>query len=337
MTGPRGPGTESTFVRLNQPLTYWNALGLFAGFGTLIGVALAGDRTRGATLRAVACGAAVPCGLASALTLSRGASVAILAGLAVCVLVRGGRGTLLAAGCALGPIVALGISLSAFPDVLTLGSDRDAQATQGAIFTPIVLLVTVAAGVAFARLRRTRAAAVDLRLRRPTRPRVAAALVLAVLGVAVAVAGSGTESTDVPRTAERITRVETNRGRYWSVALDAFARHPLNGVGTGSFRVEWTRERGHQRAAYDAHSLYVETLAELGIVGALLLLAFLGTLAVAVLRAARDSPRDAGTAAAAAVVAAFVVHVGLDWDWEMPTVVLVLLIVGAAALARRPA
>jgi hypothetical protein len=322
-------------VRLSQPLTYWNALGLFAGFGTLIGVAIAGDRTRGRAWRAVACAAAVPCGLASVLTLSRGASVALLVGLAVCVVVRGGRATLTAAGCALAAIVALGVALSAFPDVLSLTSDRDAQVSQGAIFTPIALLVTVAAGVGFALLLRTRAAAVDLRLRPAARVAVTVAAVLVVLGAAIAIAGTGTESTDVPRTAARITRVETDRGHYWRVALDAFSRHPVNGIGTGSFAVEWTRERGRDQAARDAHSLYVETLAELGIVGALLLLAFVGTLGAGTLRAARNAPRDTSVAAAAAVVAAFVVHAGLDWDWEMPSVVLVPLILGAAALSKR--
>jgi O-antigen ligase len=261
--------------------------------------------------------------------------LAVLVGLAVCVVVRGGRATLAAAGCALAAIVVLGAALSAFPDVLTLGMDRGAQVSQGAVFTPIALIVTVAAGVAFARLRRTRAAAVDLPLRRPVRTVLAVAVVLAALGVAITVAGSGTESTDVPRSAARITRLETDRGHYWQVALDAFGRHPLNGIGTGSFVVEWMRERGSDQSAHDAHSLYVETLAELGIVGALLLLAFLGTLAFATLRAAREAPRDASVAAAAAVLAAFVVHAGLDWDWEMPSVVLVPLILAAAALSGR--
>jgi hypothetical protein len=326
---------HATFVRLNQPLTYWNALGLFAGFGTLIGVAVAGDRTRGAALRATACAAAVPCGLASVLTLSRGASVAVLVGLGVCVVVRGGRATLAAAGCALGAIVALGVGLGAFPDVLTLGRDTDAQAAQGAVFTPIALLVSAAAGLAFARLRRTRAAAIDLPPRRRARVAVAAVAVLVVLAGAIAIAGSGKESTDVPRSAARITRVETNRGHYWRVALDAFRRHPLNGIGTASFGVEWTRERGRDQSARDAHSLYVETLAELGLVGFLLLLAFVGSLSFATLGAARERPRDAGVAAAAAVLAAFVIHVGLDWDWEMPSVVLVPLILCAAASAGR--
>lgn len=326
---------RTNVVRLSQPLTYWNALGLFAGFGVLIGAGLAGDRTRRRRWRIVACAAAVPCGVASLLTLSRGASVAVLVGLAVCVVLRRGRATLAAAACALAGVVALGVVLTAFPDVLSLGDDRDAQATQGAAFLPIAVLVTAATGLAYARVSRTRAARVKLRLRPPARAAIAVGAVLVVLGAAIAIAGSGKESTEVPRTAERITRVETNRGHYWRVAWDAFKRHPVNGIGSGSFVVEWTRERGKDQAARDAHSLYVETLAELGIVGGLLMLAFLGTLGAATVRAARDAPQDATAAMAAGVVAAFVVHVGLDWDWEMPSVVLIPLILGAAAFYER--
>ena len=328
---------RTSVVRLNQPLTYWNALGLFAGFGLLTGVAIAGDRTRPRTLRIVACAAAVPCGLASVLTLSRGAYAAVLVTLGVLVVLRRGRATLAAAACALGAVLVLGAALSAFPDVSSGGRTSDVTVSQGDAFLPIALLVTVAAGFAYARVSRTRAARIKLRLGPTARAAVAAGAVLVVLGAAIAIAGSGTESTGVPRTAKRITRVETNRGHYWRVAWDAFERHPVNGIGTGSFVVEWTRERGKDQFARDAHSLYVETLAELGVVGALLLLAFLGALGVATLRAARDAPQDATAALAAAVLAAFVVHAGVDWDWEMPSVVLVPLILAAAAAYRRPA
>jgi O-antigen ligase len=272
------------------------------------------------------------------LTLSRGASLAILVGLAVCVVMRGGRATLLAAGCALAGIVGLGAALSAFPDVLSLtGGDRDAQVSQGAVLTPIALLVAAAAGLAFARLVRTRAGAIDLRLARRARAALAVATVLVALAVAVAVSASQTERTDVPRSAARIVRLDTDRGHYWRVALEAFRRHPLVGIGSGSFAVEWNRERGDDQPALDAHSLYVETLAELGIVGVALLLGFLVTLAAGTLRAARASPRDTSVVAAASVLAAFLVHAGIDWDWEMPAVVLVPLILCAAALCAQGA
>ncbi len=70
----------------------------------------------------------------------------------------------------------------------------------------------------------------------------------------------------------------------------------------------------------DAHSLPLEKLSELGAIGMLLLLAFLGAVGAAARRtlAGKGAIRPAE---AAAVVAGFVVwfgHASVDWDWEMP-------------------
>lgn len=323
------------YTRLRQPLTYWNALGMFTGFGLLIGVAMAADELRGRLRRSLACAAAVPCGLAAFLTLSRGVVASVAAGLIVLVVVRRGRSSLAAAGCALVPVMALALILNAFPDVLELREDQSAQATQGAQFLPIAVAATLAAGIGFAWLSRRRLAAIELPLRPPVQGALAAAAILLILGFGIAISGRGTEKTAVPTSASRFARAETNRGHYWRVSLRAFERHPLNGVGSGSFAAVWARERGKDQPALDAHSIYLETLAELGLVGALLLLAFIGTTAAGVARAARAAPGDALVGAAAAVLAAFAVHAGLDWDWEMPAVSLIPLILAAAVLQPR--
>jgi hypothetical protein len=78
----------------------------------------------------------------------------------------------------------------------------------------------------------------------------------------------------------------------------------------------------------DAHSLYVETLAELGPIGLVLLAVALSVPIVAAVRV-RDDPLAAGAAAA---YAAFLVHAGLDWDWEMPAVTLAGLLCGVGVL-----
>jgi hypothetical protein len=322
-------------ARLSQPLTYWNSMGMFAGFGMLLGLAVAGDRMRARPLRALACAAAVPCGLAAYLTLSRGAAASVVAGLVVCVALRRSRSTLVAALCATAPLIALALILNAFPDVLSVHADSSKQASQGAAFLPIAAAATAAAGLAFARLSRSRVSRRPLPLGRRARGAIAIAVVPLTLGLAVAIAAHGTEKTRLPTTAARITSLETARGHYWRVALGAFARHPVNGVGSGSFVADWRRERGHDQPALDAHSIYVETLAELGVVGALLLLGFLGTVGLGVVRLARRAPGDPLVAAAAAVLGAFAVHIGLDWDWEMPAVSLIPLILAAAVLQPR--
>jgi len=78
----------------------------------------------------------------------------------------------------------------------------------------------------------------------------------------------------------------------------------------------------------DAHGLYIETLAELGPVGlALLLVALLAPL-VAALRARRQPlvPFAAGA------YLAFLLHAGVDWDWEVAGITLTGLFCGAALL-----
>jgi O-antigen ligase len=220
----------------------------------------------------------------------------------------------------------------AFPDVLTLGTHESKQVSQGAVFLPIAVAGTTVAGVALGLLLRRAGPAAEARRLPAWRAALAIAVVPLVLGAGIAVSAHGKETTDVPTGAARIVHAETNRGHYWRVAFDTFGRHPLNGVGSGSFVAEWRRLRGHDQFALDAHSIYFETLAELGIVGGLMLLAFAATLVTAVVRTFRSGARDATSAAAAAVLAAFAVHAGLDWDWEMPAVTLVALILAAAIL-----
>ena len=120
-----------------------------------------------------------------------------------------------------------------------------------------------------------------------------------------------------------------DRPSYWHVAVADASDHALLGSGVGSFDDIWLERRPSPAFVRDAHSLYLETAAELGAVGLALLLCALGAPLVAAV-AARDRTRVA-TAAAAYVV--FLVHAGLDWDWEMPVTVLAGLACGAAVLA----
>ena len=83
-----------------------------------------------------------------------------------------------------------------------------------------------------------------------------------------------------------------------------------------------------RRGAADAHSLYVETAAELGLVGLAALALFLGAIAACAARALRHDPALA--AGPAAALAAFGFHAGLDWDWEMPALTLVARAAGRA-------
>jgi len=120
----------------------------------------------------------------------------------------------------------------------------------------------------------------------------------------------------------------SNRSNYWRVAWLEVEAHPLLGGGAGSFQRFWLRHRPQNLPVLDAHSLYLETLAELGPLGLVLLL-----LALAVpLLAVRDARRVPLAAAALGGYVAFLVHAAIDWDWEMPAVTLAGLFCGVALL-----
>jgi hypothetical protein len=119
-----------------------------------------------------------------------------------------------------------------------------------------------------------------------------------------------------------------DRPAYWRVAVDDASEHALLGSGAGTFDDVWLERRPIPKFAQDAHSLYLETAAELGVVGLALLLCMLVAPLVAVVTTG-DRTRVATAAAAYAV---FLVHAGLDWDWEMPVTVLAGLACGAAVL-----
>ena len=134
------------------------------------------------------------------------------------------------------------------------------------------------------------------------------------------------------RFATRLASLQSHRYAYWKVAFGAFADHPLNGLGSGAFEVRWLERRKIRESVADAHSLYIETAGELGLVGLLALATFLAGVAIAARACMRTDP-----VLAAGPLAAFVtwsIHAGLDWLWEMPAVSLLALALAAVLLAR---
>jgi O-antigen ligase len=124
-----------------------------------------------------------------------------------------------------------------------------------------------------------------------------------------------------------------DRPDYWRVAWAQFEENALVGGGAGAFHEYWLDHRPDPAEldtphVLDAHSLYLETLAELGLVGLALLVATLLIPLVAVARRRHDRL----AAAAIPAYVAFLVHAGLDWDWEMPAVTLAGLFAGVAVL-----
>jgi hypothetical protein len=320
--------------RLEQPLTYWNAEGAVAAIGLLLSVRIAGDSERPKAHRGVAAAAGVPLGLGVYLSFSRGALAAVAVGLVVLLaLAPKGWPQFRAAVAVSGAAAAAALVGSQLATVESLRPGERGDPGEGLLmFTALLVLMLLAAALVVRRPRR------EFRPPRLPVSRPAAALALSI-GVVLLAAIAYTalegkpqgESPQVTVGAERLGSIESNRYRYWQVALESWADRPPIGLGSGGFRVAWLKERDRVDQSADAHSLYLETLAELGLVGLGLLLLFLGGVVWGLVRLHR---LDAGAAAGlSAALAAWAMHAGLDWDWEMPALTLMALLLGAAALA----
>ena len=127
----------------------------------------------------------------------------------------------------------------------------------------------------------------------------------------------------------------TGRYQLWESSLDAFSTDPATGIGPGTFEFWWSREA--TLSGYfvrDAHNLYLETLAELGIPGLALLLSALGAIFVVGLGKLRRSQayERALLAAALAAAAAFVTAAAIDWVWELTVLPVAFLLLTGAVL-----
>jgi len=352
LTTRLAPGRLESFpppdgYQLAEPIGYWNGLGLLASLGAILAFGFtAEDRPRWA--RALSA-AAVPLLLTTLyFTFSRGSWVALVAGLCIALAIERRRLRFLAVVGALAPSAAVAVWVASRSPALTrAGASRHAASVEGAKLAGVVLACVVAAaaiGWALELLEhRVRLGETVLRL-------IGAVLVAAVLlgGAGAVVAAGGPASlgrrasssfrTSLPRTGGDLNRrlvslSSDGRNEYWRVAGREIAAHPWLGGGAGSYERYWHRERRVGYEARNAHNLYLETLAELGPLGLVLLLAALAVPLVAV-RAVRKRP---AIPLAAAAYGAFLLHAAIDWDWQIPAVTLAGLLCGAAILvsARR--
>jgi len=127
----------------------------------------------------------------------------------------------------------------------------------------------------------------------------------------------------------------SGRYQYWEAARDANETEPLVGIGPGTFEFWWSRNGLKQGFIRDAHSLYLETLGELGIIGLILIAGFiLGVLAIGAVRALRAPPHlRAGLAGATAACAGFAAAAGVDWIWELSIIPVAFMALAAVAVA----
>ncbi len=323
----------NTTARLAYPLGYWNADG--AAFGIAAVLLLWSSRHAAWTgLRRLSAALLPAVLLALYLTYSRG-GLLTLAIAVVCTLALSRDRLWLFGTLAVGAIGAL-------PAILAVQARRslaDNIANQAAVDQGLTVLVILLAGTAvalalFAALRwaerrdgRLTGRAVELS-RNPALLRgVAAAAAVIAIGLAIAIGGRAWDqfsSSDVqfPNQPEQHFSQFSGAGRhdFYRVAIDTFGEKPLLGSGAGTYQFVWNEKRSIAQPVHNAHSLYLESFAELGVVGGLLVLALVGVLLWTGFAAWRDAPHPQRERYAAlfAATLAFAVSAGLDWFWELP-------------------
>jgi O-antigen ligase len=314
------------------PLGYWNGLGIEVALAYPLLLSLMSSRRS----RLASALAALPLPILAAvmyLTSSRGAFVAAAVAVLMFVLLTPRRWAALAAIVVAGGAGAVAVAVLVPKKVLVNGDTGTSpgvhQGHHAALWIGITCVVTALVWLGLAELGR----------RVPSPPRVVgqvtAGVLVALAIVAILLAhpirqfdtfkGNAAvgHAHSTQTTNHLLNTSGSGRWQFWSAAVSEFRAHPLNGGGAGSWG-GWWLEHGSLPGVFTqfAHSLYLESLAELGIVGLLLLGS---AVIVAVAGAVRSAlALESGEiAAAAACGIAFFVAAAYDWVWQLSGIAVV--------------
>jgi hypothetical protein len=339
--------------RLSYPVTYWNALGLLAVLGIVLAFHLTCTLTERRLVRVLAA-AVIPL-LAATLffTFSRGAIAAGSVGLVLYMIVGRPRG-LLSGLLATAPASVVLIVVAYHANLLdTVDPTTPAAVSQGhrvALVAGICAAVCAALRLGFALGldSRLRGAAGSASISRRARFAAVAGALVAILVLALALGvprgvehdwhrfiSGATPHGNASDLRRRLTDPSNNgRTDLWRVALHGFSASPLHGYGAGMYQTLWDRNRPAFAYTVNAHSLYLQAMAELGLPGIALLLILVGAVLAGLGVRARGPRRSLyGALLAAGVV--WALCAGVDWDWEMPVVTLPFFAAAGLALSPR--
>ena len=327
--------------RLAEPLGYWNAFGLLCALGAILAVGVVAHSRR--PWPAVAAGATLPILVTSMyFAFSRGSWLAVFFGLVAMIALDPRRLTVLWSLLALAPATIAAVAVASRQDALTTEDAPLSAATrEGTRLAWIVaVLVVCSAALAYVTHLVARRVPIAARVRRGVALVLAAGCAAAVV-VTVTAAGGPAGAVDElrdrfesplaagPSLNDRLFSVSgTGRADTIRVAWRDGIDHPVVGSGAGTFEILWYERRPSEQVVRDAHSLYAETFAELGIVGLAILVAALLVPLVAAIR----SRRSRFVAPACGAYLAWVAAAGLDWHWEMVGLTTTALIVGSVGM-----
>ncbi len=332
--------------RLSYPLNYWNGLaGLIAiGAPLLLHVA---TTARSIFVRALTAAVLPAIALAAFFTLSRGGIAATFVALAVFLALTPDRIPKLTTALFATVGAAVLVVAATHRDLLREGFlNNDIAQRQGDELLALTVVVCLFVGLAQAGLSATLFGS-----RRPSWTVVSRHRSMAVTAVAALVVLIAAVSFDAPGRAsngwdefkrgegpgtgpERFSSAAgQSRYQFWSAAVDQNASKPLTGTGSGTFEYWWTRNGDVPEVVHDTHSLYMQTLGELGIIGFLILAAFLAVVLVGGGRSVFLGRRRSELAAALAGCVAFCLTAVADWMWQIPVIAVAFLMLSAVLVS----
>ena len=342
-------GHAENIARLRAPLEYWNALALVCVVAAPVALRFATARDLSPERRAGALVALLLLLSTLGMTYSRGGFLALA--VAVVVVTIAGRERIPG-------LIAFGLAAAATAPVLVVaytvdGISENTVPRDEAVEAGLLLGATLAGCAALLAL------VALLLMRHEHRARwgrgawaTVAAVTVALSAAVIALAHAEGQTIETLRSdftevqrdpiydpGRLLTVSSGNRWAWWREASGAFADEPVLGWGAGSFPVTHRLYRVSPYDVLQPHSVPLQFLAETGVVGAVLglggLLLLVGGAAVRVRSLPGGRTRDLGGAVVAAAVA-WLVHAGVDWDWDIPGVTLpVLALLGV--VAARPA
>jgi hypothetical protein len=334
----------STATRLSFPIGYWNGLGIVMGMTVplLLHTTLTG---RNALWRSLGVGLIPIVACVVYFTSSRGGVLTGIVGTIVFLAASNRRWEISGAIVAAGIGSALAVAVIGPRTELVNGPlTSDAAHSQGRVAAPLILgccLLSAAVYLVGEQM---------LSGRRPP-SRLAGRIVvgvtlLAVVGTVVAlhpvrrfddfkqVPSSVSPGGDFVRS-HLLSGNGSGRWQFWSAAVEEFKSAPVAGRGAASYESWWAQHATFTHFIRNAHSLYLETLGELGIIGLLLIAAaFFAAIVIGVQRLVRAGPRERPTIAAlTAVLVAFTFAAAIDWVWQITAIAGVAIVAMALVTA----
>lgn len=333
--------------RLSFPLNYWNGLAALIAIGLPLMLQVA-TCAKSALFRSLAAAVLPAMTLTIFLTLSRGGIAAAIVALAIFLALTSDRLpkllTLLVTG--IGGAILIGALLQR--NELQDGLLNAAARAQGNEMLAMTIIVCAGVGLVQAGISLTLIHGMRPRWTLVSRRQGLAFSLSGLLAVLIAAAvfnapdrasdaWSDFKRVDAPGagTARLSSVAGESRYQFWSSAVRQDQTKPLTGTGSGTFEYWWTRDGDAPDVVRDTHSLYMQTLGELGIVGLVVLAAFLLMVLIGGARwtlAAGQRGRPQLAAALAGCVA-FCITATFDWIWQLPVLPVSLLLLTSVLLS----